>query len=102
MHCAISGCCRCFSLQVATTLTDRYYPYYGDGGYPNQYYPYGYAPTYYAPGAPAPSYGSQPTSPDAQQHYDGNAQPGSGTPAASDPNNCGTPDEPKPCYRRPR
>ena len=79
-----------------------YYPYYGDGGYPNQYYPYGYAPTYYAPGAPPPSYGSQPTSPDAQQHYDGNAQPGSGTPAASDPNNCGTPDEPKPCYRRPR
>ena len=79
-----------------------YGPYYGHGGSPYPYYPYGYAPAYYAPGAPPPPYGYQQPSPGAQQRYYGNPYPGSSSPAASDPNNCGTPDEPKPCYGRVR
>ena len=51
-----------------------YPPYYGYGGYP---YPPGYAYGYAS--RPQPSY----------------VNPG------TDPNNCGTPDEPKPCPRRP-
>jgi hypothetical protein len=77
-----------------------YGPYHGYGGYPYPAYPYGYVPPYYAPGPPPPSYGTPQLSPDAQQRYYRNAQPGYGGPAASDPNNCGTPDEPKPCYGR--
>ena len=73
-----------------------YYPYYGYSAYPPPAYPYGYAPSY---GAPPPAYGNPPGSPGAQQPYYGSAQP-SYNPAANDPNNCGTPDEPKPCYRR--
>ena len=59
-------------------------------------YPYGYpsyqtySPGYYSP-APAPYVG--------QQSYSQGAQTGFGQPAATDPHNCGTPDEPKPCYR---
>ena len=43
-------------------------------------------------------YGTRNCRPNAEQRYYRNAQPGYGGPAASDPNNCGTPDEPKPCY----
>ena len=64
------------------------YPYYGYGyGYPYR----GYPPSYYS-SAPAPYYGGQ------QSYYQG-LQPGYGNPAANDPRNCGTPDEPRPCYR---
>lgn len=66
-----------------------YYPgpaYYPSppGYYPPQPYPYGYAPGYYGSGGPAGAY---------------NAYPGYGVPVRRDPNNCGTPDEPKPCTR---
>ncbi len=65
-----------------------YGPYGGYAGYPYASYPsYGYAPGYGQPYAAAqPDYGGY------MQAY--------GNPAANDPNNCGTPDEPKPCYRR--
>jgi len=67
------------------------YPYYGYGyGYYGYDYPYGYAPNYYSS---APSYYS------GQQAYSQGSQAGYGNPAANDPRNCGTPDEPKPCYR---
>jgi len=79
-----------------------YGPYYGYGRYPYPSYPYGYAPSYYAPGAPPPYYGSQPLPPDARQRYYENAQPGYVAPAPSDPNNCGTPYEYRPCYGRSR
>ena len=55
-------------------------------------YPYrGYPPSYYS-SAPAPYYSGQ------QSYYQG-SQPNYGNPAANDPRNCGTPDEPRPCYR---
>ena len=89
------------SLLLLASCYYPYGPYYGYGGYPYPNYPYGYAPTYYAPGSPPPFYGNQQVAPYEQRYYE-NAQPGYGGPAASDPNNCGTPYEPKPCYGRPR
>jgi hypothetical protein len=69
--------------------------YYGPYGYGYGYgygYPYRpYPPGYYT-SAPPPYAGGQ------QQYY-GEGQPGYGNPAANDPNNCGTPDQPRPCYR---
>jgi hypothetical protein len=47
-------------------------------------YPYGYAPGYYGYGGQSPYYGRYPA-------YGMSMRP--------DPNNCGTPDEPKPCTR---
>jgi hypothetical protein len=61
-------------LLMPLLLSGCYYPY---GYYPYGYYPYGYY-----------GYGVYPYP--AQPPYYG--------PAASDPNNCGTPDEPKSCY----
>jgi hypothetical protein len=73
--------------------------YYGYGYYPYGYYPYGpYAYGYggyplgpYA--APQPYFGLGPHTRDSTNHS-------YGQPAALDPNNCGTPEEPKPCYHR--
>ncbi len=71
--------------------------YYGPYGYGYGYgygYPYRpYPPNYYT-AAPAPYYGEQ-----QQQQYYGGGQPGYGNPTANDSNNCGTPDQPRPCYR---
>jgi hypothetical protein len=61
------------------------YPYYGYG-YP--YYGYGYPQPY--PYPPASGYYGSPASPPAYQQGTYAEQPG-------DPNNCGTPDEPKAC-----
>jgi hypothetical protein len=95
---------RCLWLLPLLLLSGCYYPYgpaYGYGGYPYPSYPsYGYAPSYYGSSPPPPSYSNQPSYPGAQQPYYGYAQPGYGGPAANDPNNCGTPDEPRPCYGR--
>ena len=72
------------------------------------YYPYGYYPYGYYPNGPYPyGYGGQPYGPyAAQPQYSGGGPYGSGSadrsyaqPPASDPNNCGTPDEPIPCHR---
>ena len=73
-------------------LSGCYYGPYGYGygygyGYPYRTYP----PSYYT-SAPPPY-------PGGQQQYYGGGQPGYGYPAASDPQNCGTPDEPRPFYR---
>ncbi len=89
-------------------LSGCYYPYgpdYGYAGYPYSAYPYsGSAPGYYGPSTSPPSYGYQypPAypAPGPQPPYAGNVQPGYGNPAANDPNNCGTPDEPIPCSGR--
>jgi hypothetical protein len=83
-------------------LSGCYYPpyYYGYGGYPNPNYPYSYGSGYYSSGAQYPSYGNQPAYPYAQQGYYGGPQSGYANPASNDPNNCGTPDEPYPCYGR--
>ena len=70
-----------------TTVYPGYGYGYGYGGYPSYQT---YSPGYYSP-APAPYVG--------QQSYSQGAQTGFGQPAATDPHNCGTPDEPKPCYR---
>ena len=92
---------RWLGLAILLLLSGCYpygYPYYG---YPYSGYGYGYgyggypsyqtySPGYYSP-APAPYVG--------QQSYSQGAQTGFGQPAATDPHNCGTPDEPKPCYR---
>jgi hypothetical protein len=72
-------------------LSGCYYGPYGYGygygyGYPYRTYPSGY-------------YTSAPSSYPGGQQYYGGGQPGYGNPAASDPHNCGTPDEPRPCYR---
>jgi hypothetical protein len=71
--------------------------YYGPYGYGYGYgygYPYRpYPPSYYT-SAPPPYAGGQ-----QQQQYYGDGQPGYGNPAANDPNNCGTPDQPRSCYR---
>jgi hypothetical protein len=82
------------------------YPYYGYGygyGYPG--YGYGYHP-YYAPyGGPVPYQARQPYYGGAPPAYGGTAPAyGSvtssyGSPAAYDPANCGTPDQPKACNR---
>jgi hypothetical protein len=75
-----------------------YYPppaaYYPPPAYYPPAYPYGYYPNAYAPGYYG--YASPPTAYSAPQAY---AQQGYGTSPALDPNNCGTPDEPKPCRR---
>jgi hypothetical protein len=75
--------------------------YYGPYGYGYGYgygYPYRpYPPNYYT-SAP-PSYSPPPYSGEQRQQYYGGGQPGYGNPAANDPNNCGTPDQPRPCYR---
>jgi hypothetical protein len=69
--------------------------YYGPYGYGYGYgygYPYrAYPPSYYTSGPPP--------YPGGQHQYYGGGQPGYGNPAANDPHNCGTPDEPRPCYR---
>jgi len=90
-------------------LSGCYYPYgpgYGYGAYPNPSYQYGgYPPSYYGSTPPPASYSNQQSYPGAQPPYYGSVQPGYGSvqpgyagPAANDPNNCGTPDEPRPCY----
>jgi hypothetical protein len=107
----LGGLARCALLMTPLLLSGCYYPY----GY-GYYYPYGYYYTdgYYPPygyygyryGAysyPPPHYGNEPyyggsTAP--QPYYGGSAANSSGQPSALDPNNCGTPDEPKPCYQR--
>jgi hypothetical protein len=61
---------------------DPYYAY-GPGAYPQPVYPYGSPPPY--PGAPPPYYGSAP--------------PGYVAPGGYNSANCGTPDQPRPCYR---
>jgi hypothetical protein len=74
-------------------LSGCYYGPYGSYGYGYGYgYPYGPYPRSYYTTAPPPYAGGQ------QQYY-GGGQPSYGNPAANDPNNCGTPDEPRPCYR---
>jgi hypothetical protein len=69
--------------------------YYGPYGYGYGYgygYPYRpYPPSYYTSAPPPYSGGQQP--------YYGGGQPGYGDPAANNSNNCGTPDQPRPCYR---
>jgi hypothetical protein len=57
--------------------------------YPYAYYPNTYAPGYYG-------YATPPLAYPAPQAY---AQSGYRPPVALDPNNCGTPDEPKACAR---
>ena len=102
---------RWLGLAILLLLSGCYpygYPYYG---YPNSGYGYGYSgyPSYqtYSPGyyssAPAPygggqQYGGGQRYGGGQQSYPQGAQTGYGQPAGTDPHNCGTPDEPKPCY----
>jgi hypothetical protein len=86
-------------------LSSCYYPYgpyYGYVGYPYSPYPhYGYGSGYYqGPSTSPPPYGYQEPLPGPQEPYAGNVQPGYSNPAANDPNNCGTPDEPQPCSGR--
>jgi len=64
----------------------QYYPY-PPGYYPPGYYP---PPTYYRPPPPPPYYPPPPM-------YRGG--PYYNAPPAYNSANCGTPDEPKPCYR---
>jgi hypothetical protein len=78
---------RWLSLLVLLLLSGCYYPY---GYYPYGYYPYGYYGYAYPYGAQPLYYGTP--------SYDGSQAYSSGQPAAVDPNNCGTPDEPKSCY----
>jgi hypothetical protein len=61
---------------------DPYYAY-GPGAYPQPVYPYASPPPY--PGAPPPYYGGAP--------------PGYVAPGGYSSANCGTPDQPRPCYR---
>ena len=76
-----------------------YYPYYGYTGAYAQGYPY--PPGYYPPGPPPGSYSSPPM-------YRGGPAPYAGGPGpyargqATSPENCGTPDQPKPCPPMPR
>jgi hypothetical protein len=69
--------------------------YYGYDYYPYGYYGYWYGGyPYYGPYvAQQPYYGPSP-------YYGGSTGSSYTPPAALDPNNCGTPDEPKPCNRR--
>jgi hypothetical protein len=68
-----------------------------------QYYPYGYYPPQYyyrPPPPPPPAYMYQTPPPAyAQPYYNAPAQPYYNAPPAYNSANCGTPDEPKPCYR---
>jgi hypothetical protein len=63
----------------------QYYPYAPPGYYAPGYYP---PPSYYRP--PPPQYYSPPPY-QAPYHY--------GAPPSYSSANCGTPDQPKPCYR---
>lgn len=110
-------------LTMLLLLSGCYYYPYGQqpyGYYPSGYYGHGYGAYPYPPPATEQSYyGNQPRygdgaaygheayphPPDAQQPYYANEPPyGVGAdhpfaaPAAPDPNNCGTPDAPMPCY----
>jgi hypothetical protein len=79
------GLARCtLLLMTSLLLSGCYYGYYryGYGGYP--YEPYV---------TQQPYYGHEP-------YAGGSADQSYGQPAALDPNNCGTPDEPKPCDHR--
>jgi hypothetical protein len=93
-------------LSLLLLLSGCYYgPYgygygYGYGGYPYRGYPPAYQPNYYT-SAPQAQQNYYTSAPQAQQPYYLN-QPGygnPGNPAANDPQNCGTPDQPRPCYR---
>jgi hypothetical protein len=80
---------RRISLLPLLFLSGCYYPY---GYYPYGYYPYGYyGYGGYSYPAQQPYYGTAP-------YYGSGGIYSSGQPAAVDPNNCGTPDEPKSCY----
>jgi hypothetical protein len=84
------GLVRCILLLMTSLLLSGCY--YGYGYYPYSYYWYGYGGYPYGPYvAQQPYYGHEP-------YGDGSADQSYGQPAALDPNNCGTPDEPKPCY----
>jgi hypothetical protein len=61
-----------------------------------QYYPY--PPGYYAPGYYPPSY-YRPPPPPAYYGPPAYSRPYYSAPPAYSSANCGTPDEPKPCYR---
>jgi hypothetical protein len=78
------GLMRWILLLTLLLLSGCYYPY---GYYPYGYYGYGVYP--YA--AQQPYYGAAPYYGSGETHSYGQA-------AAPDPNNCGTPDEPKSCY----
>ncbi len=70
--------------------------YYGYGYYPYGYYPYGYGGYAYGPyPAQQPYYGHE-------LYHGGGTGTSNAQPAAVDSNNCGTPDEPQPCYHRPQ
>jgi hypothetical protein len=73
--------------------------YYGYGYYPYGYYPYGYYGYGYG-GYPYGPYVAQRPYYGHESYAGGSADHSYGQPAALDPNNCGTPDEPKPCYHR--
>ena len=80
-------------------LAGCYDPYYPYGGYAYAGYAPGYQPGYYNPNSTPPTYGGQ------MRYYGGpppvypSQQPYYGGPGAYSPQNCGTPDQPKPCYR---
>jgi hypothetical protein len=67
--------------------------YYPNGYYPYSYYPYGYY------GYRAYPYAAQPPYYNTYPYYGSGGAYSYGQVATPDPNNCGTPDEPKPCYR---
>jgi hypothetical protein len=82
---------RCVWLLTLLLLSGCYYPYgypysgYGYGGYG---YGGGYQPGYYSGGTP-------------QYHgytYGYASPSGYSQPTVLDPSNCGTPDQPRPCY----
>jgi hypothetical protein len=77
-------------LMTLLLLSGCYYPY---GYYPYGYYPYGYwGYGVYPYTPPQPYYGTAP-------YYGSSATQSWGQSIPPDPNNCGTPDQPKPCYR---
>ena len=99
---------RYFCLFLLLLLSGCYYPYYGypyAGGYQYQGYAAGYQPNYYNPNGPPATYRAPPAYYGAPATYPG-SQPQSygGTPqvqyralAPDGSQNCGTPDEPRPC-----
>jgi hypothetical protein len=86
---------RCILLLITLLLLSGCY--YGYGYYPYGYYPYGY---YGYGGYPYGRYVAQQPYYGHEPYAGGSADHAYGQPAALDPNNCGTPDEPKPCYHR--
>ncbi len=100
-------------LAALLLLSGCYYPPYGGyyyGGYPYAapypYAPYGYssAPAYHGsyappPGGPGSPYGGSyaPPPQGSASPYGGAPQLQYGIPGPYDPQNCGTPDEPRPC-----